>query len=63
CISRQRAEQVAHCSDEQALFQKFAGTGLGLVLLFCGSYGPFGPILPKFSLHHLLDFIPLDFKT
>ena len=50
-----------HCFDEQVLFQKFAGTGLGLVLPFYGSYGPFWPILLKFSLHHLLDFIPLDF--
>ncbi|HJA36785.1 MAG TPA: hypothetical protein H9666_09865, partial [Firmicutes bacterium] len=43
------------------LFQKFTGTGLWIVLPFSCLHGPFYSFPFEIFLHHLLDFIPLDF--
>ncbi|WP_417409930.1 hypothetical protein, partial [Hominenteromicrobium sp.] len=45
----------------QALFQKMTGAGLSLVFPFCRLHSAFPYAFLNSFLHHLLDFIPLDF--
>ena len=57
------AKFTACRSDIPALFQKFSGAGLWLLLPLCHLYGAFYSISLYFFLYHLLDFIPLDLEN